>query len=238
VEADATKRADIASVSMLVAMTAAAAWGVSYSFDASRAGEPSAAIAIAATYGVLTACAIVWAVRNERVKAWLLPASGDLARGLVCAVILFACAFGVVKLVTMNASPRAAWMARIYLQIGDTKPLREHEAIVGVFIVLMSAMEEIVWRGWAKSLLDDLVGVRIGWIAAAVLYALAHLPSLWALSDSMAGNNPMVVLGALGAGLVWSAMTRVYGRVIPSIVCHALFDWSVLVMFRLWGPSV
>ncbi len=233
-----SKRTDVAHVVMLVAITAATSWVVSYAFDPMRAGDRSAAIALAATYAVLTACAIAWALRNHRVKAWLVPRSGDLARGLVCAAVLFACAFGVVKLVTMNASPRAAWMARIYLQIGDTSPIREHQAQVGVFVALMATMEEIVWRGWAKSLLDDLVGVRFGWIAAAVLYALAHLPSLWALSDTMVGNNPLVVLAALGAGLVWSAMTRVWGRLLPSIVCHALFDWAVLVMFRLWGPSV
>jgi len=234
----ASKRADVLSVAMLVAITAAAAWAVSYAFDAERAGERSAAIALAATYGVLTACAIAWAARTRRVKAWLLPHSGDLARGLVCAAFVFACAFGVVKLVTMNASPHAAWMARIYLQIGDTKPIREHEAIAGMYIALMAVMEEIVWRGWARALLEDLIGARFGWIASAVLYALAHLPSLWALADTTVGNNPLVVLGALGAGLVWSAMARFWGRLIPSIVCHALFDWTALVLFRLWGPSV
>ncbi len=224
---------------MLVGLTAAASWAISYAFDASRAGELSAAGGIAGAYGVLTTCAIAWAVWAKRIKAWLIPASGDLARGFVCAVVLFACAFGIVKLVTMHGSPRAAWMARLYLQLGDTKPLREHQGFVGAFIALMATMEEIVWRGWAKSLLDDLVGLRFGWIAAAALYALAHLPTLWALADTTVGSNPLVVIAALGAGLVWSAMTRVFnGRLVPSIVCHALFDWAALMMFRLWGPSV
>ena len=85
-------------------------------------------------------------------------------------------------------------------------------------------------------------------MAAAGLYALVHLPTLWALSDTTlevgtkpgaSGLNPIVVIGALGAGLVWGAMVRIFGgRLWPSIVCHALFDWAVLMMFRLWGPSV
>ena len=65
------------------------------------------------------------------------------------------------------------------------------------------------------------------------------MPTLWALSDSTLGKNPMVLIAALGAGLVWSALARVFGdRLTPSIISHGLFDWAVLMMFRLWGPSV
>lgn len=223
---------------MLVVIAAATAWVVSYAFDASRAGEPSAGIALGVTYVVLTAGAIVYAARTGQTKRWLLPRGGDLTRGFVCAGVLFLCAFGTMKLMTLHGSPRAAWMARLYLQLGDPKPLREHQAWVGVFIFVMATMEEIVWRGWAKSLLDDLVGERAGWIAASVLYAIAHVPTLFALSDTMAGNNPLVVVAAFGCGLMWSGMVRIFGRLAPSIVCHALFDWAVLMMFRLWGPSV
>jgi membrane protease YdiL (CAAX protease family) len=234
-----TKRADVANVLMLVAIACAVAWVVSYAFDDRRAGAPSAIIALASTYGVLAACGLVYAYRTRRLKRWMVPASGDLTWGTVAAVLLFACAFGVVKLMTMHGSPRAVWVARIYLQLGDTKPLREHQGWIGAGIAGMAVLEEVVWRGWAKSLLDDLVGVRFGWIAAAVLYALAHVPTLWALSDSTVGKNPLVVLAALGAGLVWSALARIFrDRLTPSIVSHGLFDFAVLIMFRLWGPSV
>jgi membrane protease YdiL (CAAX protease family) len=71
------------------------------------------------------------------------------------------------------------------------------------------------------------------------MYALAHVPTLWALSDGEIGKNPLVLIAALGAGLVWSALARIFGdRLMPSIVSHGLFDWAVLMMFRLWGPSV
>jgi len=30
-------------------------------------------------------------------------------------------------------------------------------------------------------------------------------------------------------------MARRYGRLAPSIFAHILFDWTVLMMFRLWG---
>ncbi len=234
-----SKRTDVANVLMLVAIVAAVAWAVSYAFDEQRAGATSAFVALGVTYGVLTTVGLVYAWRTERLKRWLVPTGGDLTRGAFAALLLFACAFAFVKVITMGASPRAAWMARLYLQLGDPKPLREHQGWVGLGIAIMAAMEEIVWRGWAKSLLDDLVGARAGWIAAGVLYALAHVPTLWALADTTAGKNPVVLVGALGAGLVWSGMARIFrNRLIPSIVSHGLFDFAVLVMFRLWGPSI
>lgn len=236
---DEEKRTDVAAVGMLVAIVAAVAWAVSYAFDMQRAGATSAMVAIGVTYAALTACGLVYAWKTSQLKRWLVPASGDLSAGFVAALVLFVLAFGFVKLITMHESPRAAWMARIYLQLGDTKPLREHQAWVGAGIALAATMEEIVWRGWVKSLLERLVGRRFGWIAAACMYALAHVPTLWALSDSTIGKNPLVLIAALGAGLAWSALARVFGdRLTPSIVSHGLFDWAVLIMFRLWGPSV
>ncbi|HEY1955474.1 MAG TPA: type II CAAX endopeptidase family protein [Polyangiaceae bacterium] len=234
----ADKRGDVARVVMLVALTAVASWGISWGFDPSRAGEPSAIEGLGAAYALLAACALVWAFHTSQLKKWLLPRFGDLSIGFFSALVLFGLAFGFVKLITMHHSPRAAWMAHLYLQIGDPRPLRLHQAWVGVGVAIAAFLEEVVWRGWAKSMLDDLVGLRVGWIAAAVLYALAHLPTLWALGDTSVGPNPMVVIAALGAGLVWSGMTRVFGRLWPAVICHALFDWAVLMMFRLWGPSV
>ena len=236
---DEEKRADIAAVGMLVAIVSVVAWAVSYAFDMQRAGAPGAMVALGVTYGALGACGLVYAWKTSQLKRWMVPASGDLTRGFVASLLLFALAFGFVKLITMHESPRAAWMARLYLQLGDTKPLREHQAWVGAGIAVAATMEEIVWRGWVKSLLERLLGRRFGWIAAACMYALAHVPTLWALSDSTLGKNPIVLIAALGAGLVWSALARVFGdRLTPSIISHGLFDWAVLMMFRLWGPSV
>jgi hypothetical protein len=30
-------------------------------------------------------------------------------------------------------------------------------------------------------------------------------------------------------------MARAFGRLGPSIIAHALFDWAVVMMFPLWG---
>jgi membrane protease YdiL (CAAX protease family) len=60
---------------------------------------------------------------------------------------------------------------------------------------------------------------------------------MWALA-APSGLNPILPLAALGAGLVWGAMARRFGRLVPSIVSHVLFDWCIVVMFRLWGESL
>jgi len=84
----------------------------------------------------------------------------------------------------------------------------------------------------------EIGGSRRAWIYAAFLYALAHVPTLWLLSDTRAGLNPLVVLGALGCGLVWGGLARHKGRLVPGALSHILFDWCVIMMFRFWGPSV
>jgi len=232
------RRADLTRVALLVVITAAVAWAVSYAFDPMRAGEPRALEALATTYGVLAAGALAWGWRTGALKRWLVPRWGDVSLGFFAALGLFGGAFAFVKVIASHGSPRAAWMARVYLQLGDPTPLREHQAWVGAGIVAFAILEEVVWRGWAKSMLDDLLNERTGWIASSALYALAHVPTIWALADTTVGPNPIVFVGALGAGLVWAGLARVLGRLGPSIVSHALFDWAVLMMFRLWGPSV
>jgi membrane protease YdiL (CAAX protease family) len=48
----------------------------------------------------------------------------------------------------------------------------------------------------------------------------------------------MLPIASLGVGLVWGGMGRVTGRLTPAILSHAAFDWCVIVVFRLWGPSL
>jgi len=77
---------------------------------------------------------------------------------------------------------------------------------------------------------------------AAVLYALAYVPTAWALragsgaGGGLGGLDPLLPVAALGAGLLWGAMARFLGRLAPGVLAHALFDWAVVMMFPLWGP--
>jgi hypothetical protein len=73
---------------------------------------------------------------------------------------------------------------------------------------------------------------------AAALYAIAYVPTAWSLravAGPGGGLNPVLPVAALGAGLLWGAMARSFGRLAPGILAHALFDWAVVMMFPLWG---
>ncbi len=222
-------------LAVIVVCTALAA-GVG--FAPSRAGNYVFPAFVGGTALVLAAFAILMARREEVLAAWLKPKWGDLTAGIVFAVITCACAWAFVKFVATPGTPREAWIARLYAQLGDPAPLRAHVPLVVLAVVLIAASEEIVWRGLVPWLLEPRVGSRRAWIYAAILYALAHVPTAYALRDPTAGLNPVLVLGALGAGLLWGGMTRYFGRLLPAIIAHAFFDWCVIMMFRLWGPSV
>jgi len=227
------------SVLGILLITAAIAVSTHFAFQLERAGGTSFWLLATVPTLALAAGALVLARRFDDGGAatWMRPVWGDFTRGVVGAAIVFAGAYAASRM--FAGTPRESWLARLYLQLGDPKTLREGMAIYAVGIIVASAAEEIVWRGLVTRLLRDVVGDRWAWAAAAVPYALAHAPTIWSLQDPEAGKNPMLVLAALGAGLVWGAMAKRFGgRLVPGILAHAMFDWVVLFTFRLFGPSV
>ncbi len=237
------------NVAYLVGIVLAIAIGAHQAFQLARAGQPSFVLWI----GVPTiGLAIAGAVRAHRDgalyrrgsfdegggKGWLNVRSGDFTRGFVAAAVLFGGAWAFTRAVMPVGNARESWIARLYLQIGDPTSLRKSVAVVVTGIIVMAVAEELVWRGLVTSLLEEKIGSRRAWVWAAVLYAVAHVPTVWALKDPVAGPNPVIVVAALGCGLVWGFMARRYERLLPSIFSHVLFDWTVLMMFRLWGPSI
>ncbi len=192
------------------------------------AGAPSVVLALAA---------LPWA-RSEGVLAgWMAPRWGDFTRGLLGAVALFALAWLFVHEVCPVGSRREIWLVTLYGQIGDPRTLQAHAPWVAAAILAVTLAEEIVWRGVVTERLAERVGSRRAWVWAAALYAVSYVPSVWALR-SAAGLNPILVIAALGGGLVWGAMARSFGSLVPSVLAHALFDWAVLMMFPLWGSPL
>jgi hypothetical protein len=189
---------------------------------------------------VLAAVAAAWAWREELLKEWLAPRWGDFSRGVAGAVLLFGLAYAFSKIVTPVGSPREVWLVSLYGQLGDPKVRLAHAPAVAAAIGAVALAEEVVWRGMVTQLLADRMGTRTAWIAAAVLYALAYVPTMWALRAGGPGGggmlNPVLPVAALGAGLLWGGMARAFGgRLAPGVLAHALFDWAVVMMFPLWG---
>lgn len=208
--------------------------GAFYGFQLSHAGRASFVLWVGLPTVGLAIVGVLRAHAEGVLREWLTIRGGDFTRGFVGAAVLFAAAWGGARVLAPFGSPRESWLARLYLQIGDVGTLRLHVAFVVAVIVVLAIAEEIVWRGLVPLLLAAYIGPRRAWVWAAVLYALAHLPTIVALRDPEAGLNPLLPAAALVAGLVWGGMTRGFGRLWPAIFAHVLFDWTVVMMFRLW----
>ena len=219
-------------ITLLVAASYAMAWNIE------RAGTVSFALWAILPIVVLAGLGTVWLRREDGSLEALAPRWGDASLGIVCAVALFGGAWLLVHTLAPAGTPRDAWMARIYLQLGPGGDLKKQMALVTAVLLVIAIAEEVLWRGVVTRLLEPVVGSRRAWMAAAVLYALAHVPTAFVLADERAGKNPVLVLATFGAGLVWGGLARKLGRVTPGILAHWALDWAVIVLFRLWGPSL
>ncbi len=189
---------------------------------------------------ILGGMAAAWASREELLREWLLPEWGDFTRGVLGAVLLFGIAWAFVRVVAPVGSIREIWLVSLYGEIGDPRVLRAHGPAIGAAIAAAAVAEELLWRGAVTQMLAERVGSRTGWLWAAGLYALAYVPTAWSLRATAGlggGLNPILPVAALGAGLVWGAMARAFGRLTPGMLAHALFDWAVVMMFPLWGAG-
>lgn len=223
-----------AFVAVAVFVTALASY---FAFSPAHSGSIAFWVLAGGPSVVLATVAAVIAHREDLLRDWTTPRWGDVTRGILGAAVFFAAAFAFARTVCPPGSPREIWLVTLYGQIGDPRKLEQNGAIVGATVFIVAAAEELVWRGLVTQILADRVGSRTAWVWAAVLYALAFVPTLGSLG-SAAGLDPILPMAALAGGLVWGAMARFFGTLVPSVLAHALFDWLVLVVFPLWGARV
>jgi uncharacterized protein len=232
------KKAAMRNIAFLVGIVLSIAIAVHFAFDPARAGKSSFFLIIAIPNVIIAILGVLRAKHDGVLKEWFRVRSGDFTRGFAAAALLFGGSYAFSRVVAPDTSPRVAWLARLYLQLGDPADLRKNVALVVVALIVMAVAEELVWRGLVVGLLEEQIGSSRAWIWSAVLYAVAHLPTIWALRDNKVGMNPIIILAALSCGLVWGFMARRFERLLPGIFSHVLFDWTVVMMFRLWGSSV
>lgn len=224
----------VASVAVAMAVTGVAAY---FAFLPQNGATVAFwALAVGPTL-VLGAVAAVWAKREEFLREWLAPRWGDFTRGAIAAVLLFCLAWAFARFVAPIGSKREIWLVSLYGELGDPRVLQMHAPAIAAAIVAAALAEEVLWRGAVTQLLAEHVGSRLAWLWAAAFYALAYAPTAWSLRAVGPGGglNPLLAMAALAGGLVWGAMARAFGRLVPSILAHALFDWAVVMMFPLWG---
>jgi membrane protease YdiL (CAAX protease family) len=219
------------AVSIAFAVTIGAGAVLTFAFDPARAGQGAMIASIGGLYALLSLVGLVRLSRRGELRERLRPMSGDISIAAVTAGALYGGGRIVQMLAAGHGSPREAWVVRLYLQIGDTEAAGR--GMVGAAVFAIAALEEITWRGLAQRTLEDAFGPRRALIYATLLYGLAHAPTVWLLRDPRAGLNPLLLLAALGCGLVWGGIVVRTGRLFPAVVAHALFSWA-MIEFPLW----
>jgi membrane protease YdiL (CAAX protease family) len=222
---------------VLIAVGVAALVGLSMfvGMRPNAAGTPLVFLAPAVVYLGLAVAGVVRMNRDGTLGAKLRPRSGDLAFGALVATMLYFGAVAGRELLAPRGSVRQVWVARIYQQIGPFQDLDKRRVLaVSAAILLLAVLEELSWRGFVFSALEERLGTRRAWPATAILYSAAHLPTLTLLSEPFAPPNPLVVFMALGAGLVWGLIVAQTGRLPVAVLSHALFTWGIIVIFPLW----
>lgn len=107
--------------------------------------------------------------------------------------------------------------------------------IVGALLLLViGPAEEFFWRGYFQRSIDEICSKSLKiksemwrWLApvliTAFIYAIVHVFSF----------NFMLIMAALVCGLFWGFMYRFTKSIVPLIVCHALWDVSVFILFPI-----
>jgi uncharacterized protein len=188
-------------------------------------------VSLGVVYGAFAVVTVMRLRRRGELREQLRPVAGDLSIGALVAGVLYGVAMAVHILVTSPPSPRVAWIMRLYLALGD--PLSEHRHIVGGFVFVVAALEELVWRGLVMRVLSEPFGWLRGWLLQALLFGVAHAPTLFLLSDPEVGLNPLLVLAGVSYSLVWGRVAMRWDRLPPAMFAHALFTWAAFE-FPIW----
>jgi uncharacterized protein len=193
---------------------------VGYALRPALAGSPQMWLVLGLPYLALAVGGLVRLARRGQLSSMLSLRRGDASLGILLGLGLLGATWLVTKQWLYGGTAQRAWLFEVFLLAGDPDSVAGGVCLLGVV-----ACEEIVWRGWVQFELRELLGARRAWIICALLYAVAHLPTLFTLQDELAGNNPLLLLAALGCGLCWSFVTERTGWLAPALFAHAVFSY-------------
>jgi membrane protease YdiL (CAAX protease family) len=179
----------------------------------------------------LSAYALYALKRDGTLAARLKPRFGDLSLGVVVGLLLLLASFGVRALLVPSGTQRTLWLYMLYAKLGDPEAL-QRSVVLTVSLILITLMEELCWRGLVLDRLNERLGTRFGWLAAAALYALSSVPTLYLLRVPNVGWNPLLTFAAFGCGMVWTFLTSRVGRLAPAAISHAAFSYFSALQFR------
>lgn len=207
----------------VVVVAAAVAWALRLP----SSGNGSPWVALGLPYLLLAIVAVARLHQQQRLSSLLRFRPGDPSLGILVGLMLLGGAWLFTKLLLPPGAVERGWLFRVFLLVGEPSSVA---AMLGLLAIV--CCEELVWRGGVQTALREKLGPRRAWVAAAVLYSAAHLPSLFTLEDTVAGRNPLIVLAALGCGLCWGFMTERSGRLLPALFAHGVFTYLAAQSFR------
>jgi membrane protease YdiL (CAAX protease family) len=221
-------------VRLLVATVLWATLSVFLAFRPEHASSPAFFWYLLGGQVPLAALAVIRLHQRGLLRAQLLPRGGDVALGTLIGATLLVGSWFARAAIAPGGAESNPWLLRLFWQIGDPEVL-QRSVLYTLALLFLPLTEELIWRGMVLQELNEKLGTRLAWPACAALYAASHLPTLVLLSDPVAGPNPLVVLAALGAGLVWSFAAGQLKRLPPVIVSHMIFTYFSVVQFRIPG---
>jgi len=195
------------------------------------AGRPAFYLTFGVPHLLLAALAVQGFARDGVLRERLTPRGGDITLGALPGIALLGASWVARAVLVPTGTPRQAWLLRLYLELGDPETL-QHSVFLTSALALIVVCEELVWRGMVLDELTERFGNRRAFVLSALLYALAALPTAYALRDPVAGPNPLLVIAAFGCGLVWTFLAGRTGRLLPSTVAHLVFTYFSAVQFR------
>jgi hypothetical protein len=155
--------------------------------------------------------------RVPAVRARLRPRPRDVAAGAAAALLLVAGTYALSPVLG-----RSPWFAQeLRALYGAFQAAGTGAAAVALAPVVLG--EELAWRGVVQEVAEQRVGRTSAAVLTAVAYALAHAPT----------GSSLLVVTALGCGLVWGWLRAATGSLVPSVVCHLIWDVVVLLLFPL-----
>jgi len=174
-------------------------------------------------YTLLGSFALFRLHKQQRLRALCAVRSGDISIGVLLGFGLLVAAWVIKTRLIPVESGREGWLVQIQtLMASLAGPVP-----VVVSQLWLTLMEEIVWRGMLAHEIKAKMGQRKALPLAISLYAASALPTVWTLADPFTGPNPLLLLAALGAGLIWTALSLMSGRLIAVWVSHVVFLFFV-----------
>ena len=158
----------------------------------------------------------VAAVFIDSVRRRFRPSLFRVVAGLVAGLTLYGMTLVIVGLLPAVWPGWETAARELYSWRGSHSPL-----FLGSTLIMIVLAEELLWRGVVARYLMERWGRGAGILAAAAIYALAHVATF----------NPLVLAAAVGCGLFWGWLYSVTDDLVAPTISHLLWDALLLFAF-------